>query len=51
MVQRNQNGKDIFVHRSGLIDSFDGLQEEQTVEFDTRQGDKGSYAINVKSAN
>lgn len=46
-----ENGKDIFVHRSGLIDSYDGLQEEQTVEFDTRQGDKGSYAVNVKSAN
>ena len=46
-----ENGKDIFVHRSGLIDSYDGLQEEQTVEFDTRQGDKGSYAVNVKSVN
>lgn len=46
-----ENGKDIFVHRSGLINLYDGLQEEQAVEFDTRQGDKGSYAVNVKSVN
>lgn len=46
-----ENGKDIFVHRSGLVNSYDGLQEEQEVEFETKQGDKGSYAVNVKSKN
>jgi CspA family cold shock protein len=44
------NGNDIFVHRSGLYSSFGGLEPEQEVMFDTKQGDKGSYAVNVKSA-
>ena len=45
-----QEGNDIFVHRSGLYSSFGGLQPEQEVTFDTKEGDKGSYAVNVKSA-
>ena len=43
------NGKDIFVHRSGLVSPFSGLQPEQKVEFETKQGDKGLVAINVRS--
>jgi CspA family cold shock protein len=47
----SENGDDIFVHRSGLESSYGGLQPEQEVVFDTKQGDKGLVAINVKSAN
>ena len=43
-----ENGEDIFVHRTGLANSFDGLQPEQEVVFDTKQGEKGPAAINVK---
>lgn len=43
-----QNGDDIFVHRSGLANSYDGLQPEQEVEFETKTGDKGLFAVNVK---
>jgi len=46
-----EDGSDIFVHRSGLVNSYDGLEEDQKVEFETKQGDKGSYAVNVKSTN
>ena len=46
-----ENGKDIFVHRSGLYIAFSGLQPEQEVTFETREGDKGLMAINVKSIN
>lgn len=42
-------GEDIFVHRTGLYSSYGGLQPEQEVTFDTREGDKGAYAVNVKS--
>lgn len=42
-------GKDIFVHRTGLYSSYGGLQPEQEVTFDTKEGDKGAYAVNVKS--
>ena len=45
------SGEDIFVHRSGLDSPFGGLEPEQEVEFDTKRGDKGTVAFNVKSAN
>ncbi len=40
--------KDIFVHRSGLVNSFEGLEPDQEVEFETKEGDKGTFASNVK---
>lgn len=45
---QQDNDSDIFVHRTGLTDSYSGLDEGQTVEFDTKQGEKGLIAINVK---
>ena len=47
----SENGEDIFVHRSGLYSSYAGLDAEQEVEFDTRPGNKGMVAYNVKSVN
>jgi len=44
-----ESGEDVFVHRSGLYSSYGGLQPEQDVTFDTKQGDKGLYAVNVRS--
>ena len=44
----SQSGKDIFVHRSGLISQFTGLTPGQDVVFDIKQGDKGDVAYNVK---
>ncbi|MDF1550042.1 MAG: cold-shock protein [Bacteroidales bacterium] len=46
----SENGEDIFVHRTGLYSSYSGLQPEQEVIFDTKQGDKGLMAVNVKVA-
>ena len=43
-----EDGKDLFVHRNGLQSKFGGLQENQKVEFETKQGDKGPYADNVR---
>lgn len=40
--------KDIFVHRSSLVSPFSGLSDGQTVTFDTKQGERGEVAINVK---
>ncbi len=45
----SENGDDIFVHRSGLSSTDGELQPEQQVEFETKQGDKGLFATNVKS--
>jgi cold shock protein len=47
----SEEGEDIFVHRTSLESPFGGLQPEQEVEFDTKQGEKGLVAINVKSVN
>jgi CspA family cold shock protein len=41
------NGDDIFVHRSGLKSQYGGLEENEKVEFETKQGEKGLYAVNV----
>ena len=46
----SENGVDIFVHRTGLTSSYGGLQPDQEVVFETKQGDKGLFAFNVKSA-
>jgi CspA family cold shock protein len=46
-----ENGEDIFVHKTGLYSSYAGLQPEQEVIFDTKHGDKGPFAVNVKSVN
>lgn len=43
------NGNDIFVHRTGLVRSFEGLKENDEVEFETKQGERGLIAINVES--
>ena len=44
-------GEDVFVHRTGLESSFAGLDAGQKVEFETRKGDKGIVAFNVKTVN
>lgn len=46
-----ENSKDIFVHRSGLVNADEGLQPEQEVVFETNEGDKGLYATHVKPTN
>ena len=46
----SENGDDIFVHRTGLSNSGNGLQNEEEVLFEIKQGDKGLFATNVKSA-
>lgn len=44
----SEEGKDIFVHRSGLKSQFSVLQPDQMVEFEVEQGEKGPIATNVK---
>jgi CspA family cold shock protein len=47
---KTENGEDIFVHRSGLLNSGDILQTDEEVVFEVKQGDKGMVAYDVKSA-
>ena len=43
-----ENGKEIFVHFSGIVkDGFKSLNEGQAVEFEIDTGAKGEQAINV----
>ena len=44
----SENGDDIFVHRSGLTNSHGGLQPDQEVVFEIKQGEKGLFAVDVK---
>ena len=43
-----ENGKEIFVHFSGIVkDGFKSLNEGQAVEFEIGTGARGEQAINV----
>jgi CspA family cold shock protein len=45
----DENGKEIFVHFSGLdMEGYKTLEEGQSVEFDIVDGAKGPQATNVK---
>ena len=43
----NPNGKDLFVHVTGLVDE---INENDKVIFDIEDGKKGPMAVNVKIA-
>ncbi|MGM0497362.1 MAG: cold-shock protein [Bacteroidota bacterium] len=43
-----EDGDDVFVHRTGLVDSNEGLEPDEEVVFDIKEGDKGLMAVNVK---
>lgn len=44
-----ENGKDVFVHFSGLnMEGFKTLEEGAAVEFDITDGAKGPQAVNVE---
>jgi cold shock protein len=47
----SETGDDIFVHRTSLESPFSGLQTDQEVNFETKQGEKGLVAVNVKTGN
>ena len=48
-IEPDDGGKDIFVHHSGIVkEGFKALEEDQTVEYDIGEGEKGPRAINVK---
>lgn len=47
---QTEEGKDIFVHRSGLEVPQSELETGQTVEFEIEQREKGPVAIKVKKA-
>jgi CspA family cold shock protein len=41
-------GDDVFVHHSAIqAEGFKSLREDQQVEFEVQQGDKGLQAVNV----
>ena len=43
------DGNEVFFHQSSLVDTtFDGLNEDQKVEFEIEKTPKGPRAINVR---
>ncbi|MFI3323845.1 MAG: cold shock domain-containing protein [Rikenellaceae bacterium] len=45
----SENGKEYFVHFSGIqSEGFKSLVENQAVEFELANGNKGEQAVNVK---
>ncbi len=43
-----ENGKDIFVHRTGLENAYANIDEGDEVEFETKETPRGLAAIDVK---
>lgn len=44
-ITQSDNGADVFVHSTGLIDQ---VRENDKVSFEVEQGRKGPNAVNVK---
>ncbi|HTP71491.1 MAG TPA: cold-shock protein [Burkholderiaceae bacterium] len=49
-IKPENGGKDLFAHHSEIRNSggFRSLQENQRVEFEVRQGQKGLQAANIR---
>ena len=45
-----ENGKDLFVHRTGLKCAAHELKEGVEVEFNINEGEKGLFAVDVDLA-
>ena len=43
-----QDGKDVFVHRTGIKDAQFGLENDQAVQFEIKESDRGPVAFNVE---
>ena len=43
-----EGDKDVFVHITGLAPGTGTLAEEQDVEFEVKEGQKGPQAVNVR---
>ena len=49
-ITPEDGSKDLFVHHSAILaEGFKSLQENQQVEFEVEQSDKGPRATNVKA--
>ena len=50
-ISPSDGSEDVFVHHSAIVgDGFKSLQENDQVEFDKTQGEKGPKAANVRLA-
>jgi len=48
-IAPDDNSKDVFVHYSNVVgEGYKSLEENQRVEFDVTQGNKGPQAENVR---
>jgi CspA family cold shock protein len=47
-IEREEGGKDVFVHVTELAPGVGSLQENQAVEFEVQEAQKGPQAVNVR---
>ncbi len=43
-----EEGKDVFVHRTGIKDPQFGLETDQAVQFEIKESDRGPVAFDVE---
>jgi cold shock protein len=46
---KTEDDKDVFVHRSGIKDGQFGLEQDQKVQFELKESDRGPVAFNVET--
>jgi len=46
-----EDGKDIFVHRTAIPEEIGNLNEDDNVEYDVEESDRGLNAKNIKKIN
>ena len=44
----SEDGKDVFVHRTGIKDAQFGLEADQNVQFEIKESDRGPVAFDVE---
>ncbi len=45
---QTEDGKDVFVHRTGIKDAQFGLETDQEVQFEIKESDRGPVAFDVE---
>ena len=45
----SDEGEEVFVHMSNLDSPYSGLEQDESVTFKVKKGDKGLVALNVKT--
>lgn len=50
-ITKEEDGSDVFVHATSLLNKAAGIKKDDLVEFDIADGKRGTMAVNVSKKN